>query len=256
MRVLARDAVAGELHEDRLGRHEGQLLVDAGADNVGIHNKTVGNVVEGQQDGISQQEHLGDVHAADGAVVERALEPLGLEGGREVGRQAGELAAQGRDALGTHGVALVGHGRAANLALLERLLHLLEVGQVADVAANALGRGAEGADSVGHAQVDLAGVGLGRNGVGRGKTGLLAEDLVELLDLVGVAVEELEEGGLGAGGALGASKLQSLADGLDVLEVHHELLDPLGSTLADGDELGLFVCQMLPGSNKKKGEDY
>lgn len=97
--VLAGDAVLGELHEDGLGSHEGQLLVDAGADDLGVDDEAVSDVVEGEQDGVGQQEHLGDVHAADGAVVERALEPLRLEGVAEVNRQVGQLAGEGGDAL-------------------------------------------------------------------------------------------------------------------------------------------------------------
>lgn len=119
---------------------------------------------------------------------------------------------------------------------------------MADVGGDALGGGAESAHGVGDAEVDLAGVGLGGDGVGGGEAGLLAEDLVELDDLVGVTVEQLEEGGLRAGGALSAAELKTLADGLDVLEVHYELLDPLAGALADGDELsGLVVGEAKGG---------
>jgi hypothetical protein len=59
-----------------------------------------------------------------------------------------------------------------------------------------------------------------------------AADLIELDDLVGVALEQLKESCLRARGALGASELEPLADGLNVLEVHHQLLDPLRSALA------------------------
>ena len=56
--------------------------------------------------------------------------------------------------------------------------------------------------------------------------------LVQLHNLAGIVLEELKEGCLRTSGALGASELKPLADGLDVLEVHHELLDPLGGALA------------------------
>ena len=49
---------------------------------------------------------------------------------------------------------------------------------------------------------------------------------------MGVTLEEFEERGLRASGALGASELELLADGLDILQVHHELLDPLRGALA------------------------
>ena len=58
--------------------------------------------------------------------------------------------------------------------LLERLLHLLQVRQVADVAGDALRGRAEGGESVGDAQVDLAGVGLGGDGVDAAEACFLA----------------------------------------------------------------------------------
>ena len=42
-----------------------------------------------------------------------------------------------------------------NLALLERFLHLLQVGQVTDVGANTLGGRTEGANSIGNSEVNL-----------------------------------------------------------------------------------------------------
>lgn len=109
--------------------------------------------------------------------------------------------------------------------------------------------------------MNLSGVGLSGNGVGRGEPGLLAEDLkapsvgechfetlrsdahlVELDDLVGITLEEFKEGGLRASGALGASELELLAHSLDVLQIHHELLDPLRGALA-----------YAPVSNRRKG---
>lgn len=52
-------------------------------------------------------------------------------------------------------------GRVASsydLALLKRLLHLLQVGQVTDIGANPLGGRTEGANSIGNAEVNLYGV--------------------------------------------------------------------------------------------------
>lgn len=57
--------------------------------------------------------------------------------------------------------------------LLKGLLHLLEVGQVADVTGDALRCRAEGGEGVGYAQVDLAGVGLGGDGVDTTETSFL-----------------------------------------------------------------------------------
>jgi hypothetical protein len=42
-----------------------------------------------------------------------------------------------------------------NLALLERLFHLLQVGQVTDIGANPLGCRAKSADSISNTEIDL-----------------------------------------------------------------------------------------------------
>jgi hypothetical protein len=83
------------------------------------------------------------------------------------------------------------------LVLLKGLLHLLHVGKVPDVGGDVHRRGAEAADGVGDVEVDLAGVGLNGDVVDLGEAGLFAEELVEPVNLGAVAVEDLEEGGLG-----------------------------------------------------------
>lgn len=115
------------------------------------------------------------------------------------------------------------------------------VGQMTNVRRDALHRRTQSAESVGHAQVNLAGVGLSGNVVACREASLLAEEFVELVDLVAIALEELEERGLGPGGALGASELKLLADVGDVLEIHHELLRPGSGSLANCDHLGRLV---------------
>lgn len=54
--------------------------------------------------------------------------------------------------------------------------------------------------------------------------------LVQLGNLAGVTVEQLKEGSLRARSALRASELETLTDSLNIFQIHHELLDPLGST--------------------------
>lgn len=56
-----------------------------------------------------------------------------------------------------------------------------------DVAGDALGRGAEGREGVGDAQVDLAGVGLGGDGVDAAEAGFLSY----VLDLLEIQVPDL-----------------------------------------------------------------
>lgn len=113
---------------------------------------------------------------------------------------------------------------------------------MADVAGDLLSRRAEAGDGVGDDEVDLAGVGLGGDGIAAREAKLGAEELVELVALGRVALEDLKEGCLCTGGTLGAAELELVTGHLDAVEVHHEVLRPLGSPLAHCDELsGLEV---------------
>ena len=66
---------------------------------------------------------------------------------------------------------------------------------------------------------------------------LLGHQLIEFPYLVVVAVEEGEERGLGAGGALDATATQARAEVLDVLHIHEQILRPQAGALAHGDQL-------------------
>lgn len=76
VRVLARLALRHQLHDDVLRRHERQLLHDARVRARGVHDEPGDHVVKRHRDGVGGQEELGDRDAADGRVVEGALEPL------------------------------------------------------------------------------------------------------------------------------------------------------------------------------------
>ena len=86
-------------HDDPLHRHERQFFVHLSPNHGWVDDQTGRDVVEGDEDGVGEEEDLGNVHAPDGGVVEGALEPLGGVRGREVGRKVGELAGEGADAF-------------------------------------------------------------------------------------------------------------------------------------------------------------
>ena len=116
------------------------------------------------QDRVDGQECLGQRQPSDGAVIQGALQPLGrrgLGGGR---RQRHHEPGQRADALGAHRVALVGHRRGADLLGLERLLQLALVGQQPQVRAEPVGALADARQRGEHLGVDLARVGLARDG--------------------------------------------------------------------------------------------
>ena len=132
-----------------------------------------------------------------GGVVQGALQPLGGAGLVGAGHQPQDEPGQGVDALAAHGVALVGHGRGADLLRLEGLLHFLQVLEQAQVAGELGGRGGDAAEHLAHAVLQLAGGGLAGDGDGR-DAHLGAEPRLQGLHLGPVAVEQLQEAGLGA----------------------------------------------------------
>ena len=131
---------------------------------------------------------------------------------------------QRADSLGTHGVALVRHRRRADLRALERLLDLLQVRHQAQVRRDLVRGGAKAREGCERVDVDLARVCLRRDGVRILEAGELRDKLVELLDLVVVAVKEREEARLRTSGALDAAEADVVARTLEVAKVPEQLL--------------------------------
>lgn len=129
------------------------------------------------------------------------------------------------------------HGTAANLVLLERLLNLLEHGKVTNVNTDTLAGGTERAQSVANVHIDLARVGLTGDDECGAEASLLGDKLIQLLNLTVITIEDLQERGLGARGALHATEAEVIAGTLEVAQVHQQVLNPQASTLANGDQL-------------------
>lgn len=75
----------------------------------------------------------------------------------------------------------------------------------------------------------------------------LAKLLVQLVNLLAVAVEDLHERRLRTSGALRTAEKKRLPNQLDILEVHHQFLRPLRGALADGDGLRDLVVGVAQG---------
>jgi len=189
---------------------------------------------------ISAEEALGKSDTPDGRVVKRALKPLRGVSLLCITTKVPQLAAERAQTLTPHGVALVSHGRRANLVSLERLLKLLEHSKMSDVTTDALSSATEGTKSVQDVNVDLARVGLGSADLGLVEAGLLGDELIELLDESVVALEDGEERSLGASRALDTAELveEVITSTLEVAEIVKEISDPERSTLANSHELG------------------
>ena len=89
-----------------------------------------------------------------------------------------------------------------------------------------------------HLGIDLARVGLARDGIRLVEPERRGHPAVERLDLGVVAVEEGQEARLGAGRPLDAEEFQVGDPPLDFAEVEDQLIAPEGRPLADRHELG------------------
>ena len=238
MELLPVAAPDHRVHHDVLAGHEGQLLQHVLLNDLGVDHQAGGHVAVDVQDGVHRQEGLGDGDALVGGVVQGALKPLGGGGDGGVARVHDDVPGQGADALAAHGVALIGHGGGPDLVLLKGLLHLLQVAQQAHVGGKLAGglgdAGQDGQDAVVH----LPGVGLAAHRHHAVKAHLRGDFPLQLLHLLVVAVKQLQEGGLGAGGPLGAQQLQGGDAVLHLLQVQQQVVHPQGGPLAHGDQLG------------------
>ena len=238
MQLLAVAAFLDGFHHDVLAGHERQLSHHAAADNLGVNHQPVRNIQQNVQDGIGGQKALSHGDALVGGIVQRALKPLGAGGDGGVQHIHHQVAGKRADAFAAHGVALVRHGGRTDLVLFKRLLHLLKVGQQADVGGHlhgALGKTGNGGK---HIVVHLAAVGLAADGHNLVKAHLGAHIGFHCLDLGRIAVEQLHKAGLGAGGTLNAAQGQLADLVVNLLQVHVELVHPQGSALANGGQLG------------------
>jgi hypothetical protein len=178
------------------------------------------------------------MHSAVGRVVEGPFEPLAGGGLRGVGGDRNQPSGKGGYPLRTHRVGLVRHGGRPYLPLSERLPQLFEPRQQPDVGGELGRRLADPGKSIEDEGVDLARVGLPGHRVAVRKAESFGNPSVEGAHLVVVTVEELEEGGLGAGCALDPSHLEAVPLETEPLEVEQEVLQPHTGSLADSGWLG------------------
>lgn len=84
MRLLTRNSLVYKLHYNVFRCYKRDLLLYLGPNHSRENDKTVSDVVEKDEKGISQEEHLWDVDPTDGAIVKSTLKPL-------VGKRIGEV---------------------------------------------------------------------------------------------------------------------------------------------------------------------
>ena len=199
-------ARAHAAHDDLLGRHERQLVVDAATDARRMDLEALGDVGQQHDDRIGGEERFGNGEAAVRGVVERALEEL--HGVRLVRvrlqrlREAGECV----DALRAHRVALVRHRRRPDLLRLERLLDLAERLQDAHVRRELRRARCDAAHHPQHLRVELARVRLPGDRKRARELHLRRHTAVQLAHLLVITIEQREERRLRPGSSLHAAK--------------------------------------------------
>ena len=216
-------------------------------DHLRPHDQSGGDVQRDGEDDVRGQEGLGEHDSPNGAVVERAFEPLAGVRLRQVVGESHHVARERADSFAAHGVAFVGHGGGADLVLAERFLHLLQVGEETDVARHLVERRGDAGERGEDVVVGLARVGLSAHGDGLLEAHQLAHAAVQRHHLLLVAVEQLHERGLRPRGALHAAEGEVLDLVLQVLQVDHQVLVPQGRSLAHRHQLRRLVVREAQG---------
>jgi len=238
MQLLPVAAPLDGVHHDVLAGHEGQFLHDVLLDDLFVHHQARGDILINFQNGVHSQERFGDGQTLVSGVVQGALKPLGGSGDGRIHDIADDVATQGADAFAAHGVALVGHGGGTDLLLLKRFFYFFHVRQQTQVSGELAGGLGDASQGVEHQHVHLTGIGLAGHGHAAVEAHLRSDLPFQLLDFLMVALKQLQERGLGAGGALAAQQLQVVDAVLHLVEIHQQFVHPKRGTLADRGQLG------------------
>src|SRR5688500_17884702 len=118
--------------------------------------------------------------------------------------------------------------------LLERLLDLLEMRQETDVVRDLRRRLRDTGERRETGVIRFAGVGLAADAVHLLEAHPLGDPLVQRVDLRVVALEEVEEGGLGARRPADTEEAERVDAELELLEVEQQILEPERCALAYG----------------------
>jgi hypothetical protein len=199
-------AASRPFHHQVLGHHERQLAFDVRRDHLFVHDDAADDVVVDQRERIGGEERFRNRDAAVRGVVERSLEPLRRRRERRIQRVDDEVPRQRIHPLGAHRVALVRHRGRTDLLLFERLLDLAQMLQQPHVVRELRRRLREAAERRDDMRVDLPRIRLARHWIAARESDFLRHELFEPVHFLFIAVEEIEERGLGAGRAFDAEE--------------------------------------------------
>ncbi len=199
------------------------------------------------QYGIAQQKNLGDIHSPNSRVVEGALKPLVGIGCGKIRGQTHQFAGKTGHPFTAHGVALVGHGRTANLTTGKGFFLHLEIGEQPQVHREFVGRRADAGQGFGNLHIKFPGVGLACDIKNIVKSKLFGDKFIKFTNFVMIAIEQLEKGRLGANRSLGAAGLELFLQMFDVVKIHQQILNIKSMALADRGGLGRLIMSVAEG---------
>ena len=140
VQCLAVAALGHRFHENIFRGHERQFAGHVLLDDLRMNHEPIGDVGHQPQHAVGSQESLGQRQPAIDAIVQRSFQPLSGGGLGGIGGQGHHKARQPAHALGAHGIALVSHGRRADLLRFKRFFDFALVSQQTKVRSKLVGR--------------------------------------------------------------------------------------------------------------------
>jgi len=106
-----------------------------------------------------------------------------------------------------------------------------------DITGDSLNGSAEAGEGIGNAEIDLSRVGLSRNWVAAWEACLLAEKLIEFVNLPIITLEDFHETSLSTSCTLSATITEISSNFGNVVQVHKKVLYPLACSATNSDQL-------------------
>ena len=242
MQLLTITAALHSLHQQVFRCHKGHILTNRFINDFFVYMQTVRYILCKAKNGVSAQKALRHGNAAVGGIIQRALQPLNRSSHVCVHCVRHQISRQRADAFRTHGVALVGHGRGADLVLFKGFLYLAVMLEQADIVSHTVAALSNGRQAVQNAAVYLAGVSLTADIKALLKAKIGGNHAVHFIDLSRVALEQFHEAGLRTGSAAAAQEFDVFNGEVDFTKVAQEILHPQRGALAHRHQLcGLVV---------------